>query len=248
MMKEEVLCELGLSKNEIATYLKLLELRTATAVEVAKETRLHRPNVYDALNRLVKKGLVSHYTQEKVKYFEVVDPEQLMNLLKAKELKLQQILPELKIMQFEAKPPSKVSIMEGIAGTRKIFMDLITGTKELYVFGAPREIVRIMGTAWMNEWHQERIKRKVMFHHVVNEDYPVERIKLIRKMKYTNIKFLHKKYNAPHLTFVNDHGIVFVFVNPLISIKIYRPEVAKSFKQYYKMLEELAMAKAPQEK
>lgn len=248
MTKEEMLAELGLSKNEVQVYLKLLELRTATAVQVAKATRLHRPNVYDALNRLTKKGLVSHFMQEKIKLFEVVDPDQLMNLLKAKELRLQKILPELKIMQFEAKPPSSIAIFEGIAGVRKVWLDFITNTKELYVLGAPKDLVKVLGPGWIKEWHRIREKRRIMFYHIVNEDYYPERIKIIRNMKHTRIKFLPKQYNSPNALLINDQGIAMTFLNPLVAIKIYTQELAKSFKQYYHMLDKIALKKAPQEK
>jgi len=55
-METGILSELGLSKNEIEVYLTLLELGTSTAVHIAKAAKLHRPNVYDALDRLSKKA------------------------------------------------------------------------------------------------------------------------------------------------------------------------------------------------
>lgn len=247
-MKKEVLADLGLSKNEIEVYLKLLEMRTAKAMEIAKATRLHRPNVYDALTRLVRKGLVGYYTRENTKIYEVVDPEQLMNLLKAKEIKLQKIIPELKIMQLEAKPPSSVTILEGIAGARKTLMDLVTNTKELYVLGAPQDLPKDLGEGWLKQWHSKRIANKVMFHHIVNEDYPAHRVKIIRGLKYADIKFLPKEYNAPNSLFINDNGITLMFQHPFMCINIIRSDVAKTFKQYYKMLEKIALKKAPQEK
>ena len=115
-MKKELLMELGLNKNESEVYLKLLELGPSTAVQVAQGSKLHRPNVYDALNKLVSKGLVAHFLKEETKYYEVVDPEQLMTLLKAKELQLENLMPQLKVMQLTAKPPSSVATFEGIAG------------------------------------------------------------------------------------------------------------------------------------
>ncbi|MBD3361756.1 hypothetical protein GF358_03110 [Candidatus Woesearchaeota archaeon] len=247
-MNKEILSELGLSKNEINVYLTLLELRTAKVTEIAIAAKLHRSNVYDALNRLINKGLVSYYARENKKIYEVVDPEQLMNLLKAKEIKLQKIMPELKIMQFKAKPSSNVTILEGIAGARKTLMDLVTNTKELYVLGAPQDLPKDLGEGWLKEWHNKRIANKVMFHHIVNEDYPAHRVKIIRSLKYADIKFLPKEYNAPNSLFINDNGITLMFQHPFMCINIVRQDVVKSFKQYYKMLEKISLKKAPQEK
>ena len=84
-MKKEILYELGLSKNEVEVYLCLLKLGNSTAIRIAQSSKIHRPNVYDALDKLVNKGLVAYYMQEDTKHYEVSDPNQLMNLLELKE-------------------------------------------------------------------------------------------------------------------------------------------------------------------
>ena len=248
-MNKDVLVELGLSKNEIEVYLKLLSLSSCTAITIAKEAKLYKSNVYSALERLIKKGLVTHILKGQIKYFQAVDPEQIMNLLKEREVKLQRIMPELKMIQFGAKNPTDVSVYEGVMGTRKVWTDLVTNTKELYLLGAPRDLVKNVGEAWVNkEWHKPRIKNKIKYCHLVNEDYPVHRIKLIRTMPYTTIRFLNKKHNAPNATFINDNCVAMIFLNPLISVKIDNKDVAKSFKHYFKMLYKTALKVAPQEK
>ncbi len=248
-MKKESLAELGLSKNEIEVYLKLLGLSSSTAIKIAKEAKLYKSNVYSALERLVKKGLVTHIQKGKVRYYQAVDPEQIMTLIKEKEVKLQKIIPELKMLQFGSKAPTDVSIYEGVAGTRKVWTDMVTDTKELYLLGAPRDLVKNVGEAWVNEeWHKPRIKNKILYYHIVNEDYPLHRIKLIRKMPHTTIRFLNKKHNAPNATFINDNGVAMIFLHPLISVKIDNKEVAQSFKHYFKLLYKTALKVAPQEK
>jgi len=248
-MDKDALAELGLSKNEIEVYLKLLGLKSSTAITIAKEAKLYKSNVYSALERLVKKGLVTHIQKGNVRYFQAVDPEQIMNLLKEREIKLQKIIPELKMLQFGAQNPTDVSVYEGVTGTRKVWIDLVTNTKELYLLGAPRDLVKNVGEAWVNEeWHKPRIKNKILYYHIVNEDYPIHRIKLIRKMPYTTIRFLNKKHNAPNATFINDNCVAMIFLNPLISVQIDNKDVAKSFRHYFKLLYKTALKVAPQEK
>jgi sugar-specific transcriptional regulator TrmB len=248
-MKHEILAEIGLSKNEIEVYLKLLELKSATGVKVAKEAKLYKANVYGALERLVKKGLVTHYLKGNVKQFQAVDPDQIMNLLKEREAKLQKIMPELKMLQFGSQNSTDVAVFEGVNGIRKVLLDLVTNTKELFLLGAPRNLVKLIGEGWINnEWHKPRIANKIKYYHIVNEDYPVHRIKLIRKMPNTTIRFLKKEHNAPNSIFINDNGVAMIFLNPLIAIKIDNEEVAQSFKHYFKLLYENALKIAPQEK
>ncbi|MBW2973882.1 hypothetical protein KY346_05840 [Candidatus Woesearchaeota archaeon] len=247
-MDTQILEDLGLSKNEVKVYLKLIELGPSTAVEVAKASRLHRPNVYDILNKLSKRGLVAYFLKEKTKYYEVVDPEQLFTLLKAKEINLQKLIPELKVLQLTAKPSSNVAIFEGIVGARRLMTDMINNTKDLYVLGVPKDYAKTLGEGWVKEWHRNRVKKNVWFHHIVNEDYHLYRIKLLRSMKKTSIKFLPKEYNSPNVLWIYDKGIVLNFMHPFVCIRILSEDASKSFKQYYKMLEKIALPKAPQEK
>ena len=51
-MKENILMDLGLSKNESKIYLSLLEQGISTATQVAEKSGIHRVNVYDSLNKL----------------------------------------------------------------------------------------------------------------------------------------------------------------------------------------------------
>jgi len=247
LMESAILSEMGLSKNEIEVYVKLLELGPSTAVQIAKLAKLHRPNVYDALERLIKKGLVTHFLKEDIKCYEVVDPDQLMNLLKAKEIKLQALIPELKIKQLAAKPASSVATFEGIAGARRVMEELINSTKEFYVLGVPKDYAKVLGEGWVREWHADRIRNKVWFHHIVNEDYHPHRIAFLRSLKYTSLKFLPKAYNAPNVLFIYDKGIIMIFMQPLVSVRILSEDAADSFKAYFKMLEKIALDKAPQE-
>lgn len=247
-METGILSELGLSKNEIEVYLTLLELGTSTAVHIAKAAKLHRPNVYDALDRLSKKSLVSHSIREGTKYYEVADPDQLMSLLKTKEIQVQSLIPELKVKQLEAKPASTVAVFEGVAGARRMMQEIVNSTKEFYVLGVPRDYAKTLGEGWVKEWHADRVRKKVWFHHIVNEDYYSHRINFLRALKYTSIKFLPKEYNAPNVLFIYDKGVVLVFMQPFISIRILSEDAAQSFKQYYQLLESISMDKAPQER
>jgi len=66
---QETLEKLGFTLNETKTYLNLLNLGSCLASDLAKKTGLHRRPVYDALNRLIEKGLVSYTIKTGKKYY-----------------------------------------------------------------------------------------------------------------------------------------------------------------------------------
>jgi len=53
----EALAKLGLTKNEIKAYLTLLDLGAVSAGKISKISEIHRRPTYDALTRLLDKGL-----------------------------------------------------------------------------------------------------------------------------------------------------------------------------------------------
>ena len=93
----EALQEIGLSKTESKVYLALLELGSALAGKITKKSGINRTNVYDALERLIEKGLVTYIIQANRKVFEPVDPNKLQEILKEKQDKLDSLMPELQL-------------------------------------------------------------------------------------------------------------------------------------------------------
>ena len=81
-MKEDALTEVGFSKNEAKVYFALLRLGASTAGVVAAHANIHRTNVYDALERLIEKSVVTYIYKGNKKYFEAVNPSQILEAMR----------------------------------------------------------------------------------------------------------------------------------------------------------------------
>ncbi len=84
-MDANLLEGLGLSGNEAKVYIALLRLGSVSVGAITEESGVHRRNVYDAIERLTKKGLIGHAVKGRVKYFEVSSPYLLLNMVKEKK-------------------------------------------------------------------------------------------------------------------------------------------------------------------
>ena len=58
-MEEKLLQEIGLTNSEINVYITLLKSGSIKVGDLMKQLNLHRSRVYEAINRLTEKGLVS---------------------------------------------------------------------------------------------------------------------------------------------------------------------------------------------
>ena len=66
-MDQRILEEIGLANSEIKVYRALLRTGSVRVGELMKEVTLHRSRVYDAINRLIEKGLVSYFIRNNIK-------------------------------------------------------------------------------------------------------------------------------------------------------------------------------------
>ena len=70
MEPKELLAEIGLTERESKVYLALLELGSTTTGPLVKKSEVPNSKVYEILESLQNKGLVSWITKGKTKYFQ----------------------------------------------------------------------------------------------------------------------------------------------------------------------------------
>ena len=124
--------QLHLTSSEAKTYTALLEIGTTSAGKIIEKTQLHRSVVYESLKKLISKKLVFSFEKSKIKYFQSLDPEKLLDIA-AEEFQLAKTLvPELKKM-IQAESP-EITIYEGLESYRRFWLDayskLPTGTTD----------------------------------------------------------------------------------------------------------------------
>ena len=76
-MNSQILEQIGLSKNEIKVYFALLELDQSSATPIIKKSNIPYSKLYQTLDKLLGKGLVSFVIKNNVKYFQANTPDNL---------------------------------------------------------------------------------------------------------------------------------------------------------------------------
>ncbi|MCK5474166.1 MAG: helix-turn-helix domain-containing protein [Candidatus Aenigmarchaeota archaeon] len=132
---KSTLKKMGLSDNETKIYFTLLELGSSKAGRLSKESRINRTTTYDALKRLLEKGLINYVIKENRKWFEAAPPERLKEYLKEKEEELEKIMPMLKKIHSSPKEKHNVTLYYGYKGVKTVFMNIIREGKDNDVFG-----------------------------------------------------------------------------------------------------------------
>lgn len=131
-MPLELLEYLGLTPNEAKIYKTLLDIKEGSIWDISSQASIHRRNTYDAIKRLISKGLAYQVLPKKTLTFAPVHPDKLKELLDEKVGELEVVLPTL-VKKFENINASQsVYIYKGIGGLRNYINLMLKEGKDIY--------------------------------------------------------------------------------------------------------------------
>lgn len=166
------LVQLGLSAKESQVYLAALELGPTTILELSKKTTIKRSTIYEFINNLVAKDLLTKSVRGKKKIFIPSDPKKFESLVEKQKSLLQEILPELlSINQLTAAKP-KTQIYEGLAGVKKAFNDTLAANQPICAFCSMSNISSEVLEYLSSEYQRKRIKKNISLRAIVSSDRP----------------------------------------------------------------------------
>ena len=239
------LLELGLSKNEASVYDVLLKLKSAPAGKIIKETKLHRNIVYDNLEKLISKGLVSYIIQGKRKVFQAEPPFAILEMIENKlnKVKKQEEIAKKLKKDIEKQQKSLIiqeaSIYKGVPGLKTVMEITLEEGKDYLVLGAPKESVEIMPITFWENYNKKIQEKKIHVKMIFNESLREWSKKIINPMN--NIKFLPKHFDSlTEFNICEDKVFIFIWSNPPLVISIQDKNLAKSYKQYFEYLWKIA--------
>lgn len=175
MKIEQVLSNLGLSKNKGLVYLTLLQTGQGSAQEIANKANLPRTTAHEILQHLLVLGVVSYTAHGRGRIYAAEPPDKLKYLLKDKEKQLESILPEMFSMFNVTGMKPKVRFYEGIAGIKTVFEDTLTvSNKVLSGILSMSDLFKIPGKDFVNDYTNRRIKAGIKLNVIRSEINEVE--------------------------------------------------------------------------
>lgn len=238
--KRQILEDIGLTKNEIEVYLALMMLGSASAGVITRESCLHRRNVYDTLEKLVQRGLVSFVTKGKIKHFETTDPQRLLDILKEKrrnleigEKRLQAIMPDL-LNSKNLKETQEVRIFMGREGRKLLFEDILRTAKENLVLGGvpPSK----SSESYMTRYNRRRAKLGIRNKMIYNKRHGY--LNFLKTFDSTEIRIMPRELKS-RVTFNiynNKVAILFRIAEKPFTILIENESVTNDFREYFNFI------------
>jgi HTH-type transcriptional regulator, sugar sensing transcriptional regulator len=232
-MNIEFLENIGLTRSEIKVYLSLLELNSASASETAEKSGLYRKNVYDALNRLIKKGLVSSAKIENKQIFTATNPQRLLEFIDLKKKEIQGILPELKSIYKSPPMMEEVSLFKGKEGLKTIFEDILKSRLNYDKFGSGDKFKKFL-PYYYPSYQKRKTENCIKCRAIYNEN---ERNEASVKEFIGEIRFLPKEFIHPSTTIIYGTKVaILIWKENPFGVLITSKEVSESYRYYFELL------------
>lgn len=194
-MSIQTLQQLGLSPNEAKIYETLLDLNEAGVGEISSQSKVHRRNVYDALRRLIDKGLVFPILSKGENVYSPVDPDKLLELVREKEAELNKILPELRQKYQQRHNNQEAYIYRGIEGLKNYMRDVLRVGGDNYFIGGKLAWFDPRIKGFTEQFLKEVKRKKIKFYGLFDAEVK-ERGQDSLKYFAPNYKFLPPKYST----------------------------------------------------
>ena len=178
---QKALSDFGLSPEEIALYIALLELGSQPASVLAKQAGLKRGHTYNILTRLMERGVVQSHEKDGVKYFMGCAPASLLSMLERREEDLERtkamLLDSLPLLQKLSHPlvlPPKVRLFQGVESMKEIYNDSLSHAEGvIHAFGDfahffPRER-NVDLNDWIWRYCERRAAKGIWYEGIVNK-------------------------------------------------------------------------------
>jgi sugar-specific transcriptional regulator TrmB len=130
-METKILEEIGFSQGEIKIYFALLGLGESTIGPISKKSGITASKTYPILEKLISKGLITHVIKSGTKYFQVLNPNRIVDFMNEKENRIKQEKEQVKkllpLIAAQQKKEAKqyATVYETLKGVKTLYDEMI---------------------------------------------------------------------------------------------------------------------------
>ena len=124
----------GLSEKESKVYLTVLELGNGIVSTIARRSGIKRVTAYTILEDLKKKWIATETTKDDIKYYSVIDPDNLLSQLEQKYESFKAKMPEFLAVADTLGNKPKIQFFEGVTGLKHLYNELLKHKQPLFSF------------------------------------------------------------------------------------------------------------------
>jgi sugar-specific transcriptional regulator TrmB len=239
---EDVLRMLGCTELEMRIYTMLLNEGASWTGNISQKTGIHRRNVYDALERLIQKGLVRYIQENNRKIYSVTSPNRIHEQLQQATKDYEEELPML-VKKYAALSERKETVFyRGLNGLRLVFQDQIREGKEVLVVATNVRISDIL-RHYLPKYHilrrESKIRTRMLFDATDSKD--PEHVRKLKQLPLCQVRWLPNLNKSPTSQYIYGNNVaIVVWSHDPIAILIRQKDVADAFRANFEVMWEIA--------
>lgn len=243
-MNSSELTKLGLTKGEAKVYLALLKLGSSTVGPIVKESKIAYSNIYEVLERLIKKGLVSFIIKAKTKHFQAAEPYRLEEYLQNKEKEiieqkniLSNLIPSLNSLASSKNKETHAEIFMGQKGLKTAYEKMVAKmpTKEeaLFFYIYEKKYAEKADLFYKSIWDlTKHLKTRGLANKEYRQSWFIKKTKF--KMKFVNFPM------PGNIDIIQDHVLIVSWEPEIVGVLINSESIANHFRNYFNRVWEIA--------
>ncbi len=233
-MIKNTLQDFGLTDREIAVYIALLKLGQTTTGPLVKKSSIQNAKIYETLEKLMNKGLVSYILKGKIKQFQASDPKLILNIFEEKKNNLQKTVKELSNIKKSINT-QEAKIYVGYKALKNIFYELydyIGNDSEYNVFPMGEQLATDeLKLFWSQVLHKQR-KMKIKIKTMPNKKQKKIFEEYYKKFPYLTAKYTNQLF--PNGVFIfKDHVLSIIWSDKPKGFLIHSTENYKQWKNFF---------------
>jgi sugar-specific transcriptional regulator TrmB len=246
-MKTQTLEHIGLTHNESTVYLTLLKTGTAKTGEILKTSNLNSGKIYEILDSLKKKGLVSESIINNIKWYTAAPPAEILEYLERKkedlhkdETIIKKEIPLLEQLRNTQEKESKAVTYTGLRGIKTAAHEALNQLQkgdEILAMGISGKKDKKFNNFWL-QFYNTRIKKKIKAKHIFSERE--EYAKEFKKMPLTENRILESFTPVAVDIFGKDKVLILNYHEQGSCTLIYDKNTATSFRNFFYQLWNIA--------
>jgi len=236
-MDTAILEDIGLTGAEIKVFLAMIDLGSASAGEIIRESGLQSGVVHRSFHTLSDKGLITYIMIGKNKQYQAIEPELLLTYIDEKRAKIESLLPELKARAINTKNKPQVTMYQGIRGTKELLHHMLdTDSKEYIAYGGNETNTKLYGDFFWENFHMIRrnkgINAKLIFHESIKHWKPI-----LNKHELTEVRITKNIFEQMTETVICGNRVaILVYLPKPFGVLIDEKLAANSYKQFFEIL------------
>ncbi|MEK6974053.1 MAG: helix-turn-helix domain-containing protein [Nanoarchaeota archaeon] len=242
-MNLKQLKEINLSDGQIQVYTAVLEIGMSSLNKIQEKTGIERRNIYDILNKLIEKGLITYITEKGKKTYQCAHPNKILEEINSKEAKLEELkgkITEIEKVFAANKPSIGAEVYRGNESIKSLMNEMLEYKESCWIGGnSGIETNTDQNMAiWFSHWMKKRVELKHSMYDLADYGTYLKGLepnkKSIHKKNLYEIRYLPKDLSSPMVIAVFGNKVAqILWSKQSFAFVIESDEIKDSFMRYF---------------